>query len=95
MKSVAWKGDHPITSYYGWRTNPISGVRSFHDGVDVSMPVGTELYSLVNGKVRIAKADANGGKYIKLYLQMRKDTGVYTCLSIRLKLGILLIKDNL
>lgn len=66
MQSIAWKGDHPITSYYGWRTNPISGVRSFHDGVDVSMPIGTELYSPIDGKVRLAKTDTYGGKYIQV-----------------------------
>ena len=95
MKSIAWKGDHPITSYYGWRTNPISGVRSFHDGVDVSMPIGTELYSLVNGKVRIAKADANGGKYIQV---VSSDEKGHWCLHLseyKVKVGDIVNKGQL
>ena len=95
MKSVAWKGDHPITSYYGWRTSPITGARSFHDGVDVSMPVGTELYSLVNGKVRIAKADANGGKYIQV---VSSDGKGHWCLHLseyKVKVGDIVNKGQL
>lgn len=87
MKSVAWKGDHPITSYYGWRTNPISGVRSFHDGVDVSMPIGTELYSPVSGKIRLAKSDSYGGKYIQV---LASDGKGHWCLHLseyRVKVG--------
>ena len=95
MKSVAWKGDHPITSYYGWRTNPISGVRSFHDGVDVSMPVGTELYSLVSGKIRLAKSDSYGGKYIQV---LASDGKGHWCLHLsefKVKVGDLVQQGQL
>ena len=95
MKSVAWKGDHPITSYYGWRTNPISGVRSFHDGVDVSMPVGTELYSPVSGKIRLAKSDSYGGKYIQV---LASDGKGHWCLHLsefKVKVGDLVQQGQL
>lgn len=95
MKSVAWKGDHPITSYYGWRTNPISGVRSFHDGVDVSMPIGTELYSPVSGKIRLAKSDSYGGKYIQV---LASDGKGHWCLHLsefKVKVGDLVQQGQL
>lgn len=95
MKSVAWKGDHPITSYYGWRTNPISGARSFHDGVDVSMPVGTELYSPVSGKIRLAKSDSYGGKYIQV---LASDGKGHWCLHLsefKVKVGDLVQQGQL
>ena len=95
MKSIAWKGDHPITSYYGWRTNPISGVRSFHDGVDVSMPVGTELYSPVSGKIRLAKSDSYGGKYIQV---LASDGKGHWCLHLsefKVKVGDLVQQGQL
>ena len=95
MKSLAWKGDHPITSYYGWRTNPISGVRSFHDGVDVSMPVGTELYSPVSGKIRLAKSDSYGGKYIQV---LASDGKGHWCLHLsefKVKVGDLVQQGQL
>lgn len=95
MKSLAWKGDHPITSYYGWRTNPISGARSFHDGVDVSMPVGTELYSPVSGKIRLAKSDSYGGKYIQV---LASDGKGHWCLHLsefKVKVGDLVQQGQL
>lgn len=95
MKSVAWKGDHPITSYYGWRTDPITGARSFHDGVDVSMPIGTELYATVNGKVRLATTDSYGGKYIQI---QTSDGRGHWCLHLsefKVKAGDMVQKGNL
>lgn len=95
MKSIAWKGDHPITSYYGWRTDPITGIRSFHDGVDVSMPIGTELYATVNGKVRLATTDSYGGKYIQI---QTSDGRGHWCLHLsefKVKAGDIVQKGNL
>jgi len=95
MKSVAWKGDHPITSYYGWRTDPITGIRSFHDGVDVFMPIGTELYATVNGKVRLATTDSYGGKYIQI---QTSDGRGHWCLHLsefKVKAGDMIQKGNL
>lgn len=39
-----YKGEFEITSPYGERVHPVTGVKKFHKGIDVAMPEGTELY---------------------------------------------------
>lgn len=40
-----------ITSYYGVRTDPFYKVNKFHQGLDFSAPIGTEVFATGNGKV--------------------------------------------
>lgn len=40
-----------ISSYFGTRTDPFYKVNKFHQGIDFSAPVGTEIYSTGDGKV--------------------------------------------
>ncbi len=40
-----------LSSYYGYRTDPIYKVRKFHPGIDFSAPIGTEIYSTGDGVV--------------------------------------------
>jgi len=39
------------TSNYGWRINPVSGKRSFHEGVDWSSPAGSRVGAAHGGKI--------------------------------------------
>ena len=41
----------PITSPFGWRTHPIYGYRSLHDGIDFGAACGTPIYAPAAGKV--------------------------------------------
>jgi murein DD-endopeptidase MepM/ murein hydrolase activator NlpD len=41
----------PITSPFGWRTHPIFGYRSLHDGIDVGAACGLPLRAPADGKV--------------------------------------------
>lgn len=43
-------GGH-ISSKYGRRKAPITGASSFHNGVDISAPLGTRIYSPIDGQV--------------------------------------------
>lgn len=43
--------DGPVTSEFGWRIHPITGQRSFHDGVDIGAACGTPVASLSSGTV--------------------------------------------
>ena len=49
VMNVDWR--NKISSNYGWRIHPITGIRTFHDGVDIAVPTGTPLYSAVTGTV--------------------------------------------
>lgn len=43
-----------VTSIYGWRIHPINKNKSFHTGVDIAAPYGTNLVASANGKVIFA-----------------------------------------
>jgi murein DD-endopeptidase MepM/ murein hydrolase activator NlpD len=49
-----------VSSYYGYRVHPISGEKDFHEGVDIALPVGTEIKA--GGEGVIVEA-GNGGSY--------------------------------
>lgn len=41
----------PISSPYGWRVHPITGVRKLHTGVDIAPGCGKPIYAVNNGVV--------------------------------------------
>jgi murein DD-endopeptidase MepM/ murein hydrolase activator NlpD len=43
--------DFRVTSELGWRTDPLTGQRRFHQGVDLAAPEGTPVPAFVAGKV--------------------------------------------
>jgi murein DD-endopeptidase len=53
-----------ITSGFGERIHPVTRVRSFHNGTDVSAPIGTEVRSPIEGKVTDVYVHATGGKTV-------------------------------
>jgi murein DD-endopeptidase MepM/ murein hydrolase activator NlpD len=50
-----------IGSYFGSRMDPFYKVRKFHEGMDFSATVGTEVYATGNGTVTVAGRDVAGG----------------------------------
>lgn len=52
-------GTYFISSPYGWRTHPITGVKKYHSGIDFAAPLGTPIYATDNGTVLFA-GPANG-----------------------------------
>ncbi len=50
-----------IGSYFGTRMDPFYKVKKFHEGMDFSAPIGTEIYATGNGTVIMAGRDGNGG----------------------------------
>lgn len=56
-----------VTSYYGWRVHPVTGEKNYHKGIDIGVPVGTDILAGHDGKVIQAAFDASGyGYYIAL-----------------------------
>lgn len=63
LSSITGGKSFAITSPYGWRVHPITGVSKFHKGIDIAAPSGTPVYSLRSGTVMYTGYDANGYGY--------------------------------
>jgi len=53
-----------ITSYFGMRKDPISGVLQFHDGVDFRADTGTTVMASLDGTISVVGESWLYGKYI-------------------------------
>ena len=50
---------HSLSSYFGWRIHPISGVNKYHSGVDIPASYGSSILAADSGTVILA--GWNGG----------------------------------
>ncbi|MCK4956815.1 MAG: peptidoglycan DD-metalloendopeptidase family protein [Candidatus Cloacimonetes bacterium] len=55
-----------ISDHYGWRTHPITKIRSYHHGLDFGNKSGTAIYATADGEVKITGRKRLFGKYIQL-----------------------------
>jgi murein DD-endopeptidase MepM/ murein hydrolase activator NlpD len=53
-----------ITSYFGYRQNPVTGIYTMHDGIDISGDVGDSIVASGSGIVTYAGWNDNYGKMI-------------------------------
>jgi murein DD-endopeptidase MepM/ murein hydrolase activator NlpD len=53
-----------LSSPYGWRNDPISGVRRYHAALDLAAPTGTPIKAAMDGKVATLGFNSVYGKYI-------------------------------
>ncbi|MBC8485312.1 MAG: M23 family metallopeptidase [Bacteroidetes bacterium] len=60
IQPVSNKNLKRLSSYYGYRTDPIYKVRKFHPGIDFSAPTGTEIYATGNGVVKDVRRSRRG-----------------------------------
>jgi murein DD-endopeptidase MepM/ murein hydrolase activator NlpD len=60
-----------ISSNFGVRIHPITKERKEHNGVDIAVPIGTHLYSAVDGTVILAAYSESAGNWVKV----QTDTG--------------------
>lgn len=58
------KGKWRRTSLFGFRSDPFTGVRSFHTGLDMAMPTGSPVYASMSGKVAAVGFTNVYGNYI-------------------------------
>jgi murein DD-endopeptidase MepM/ murein hydrolase activator NlpD len=56
----------PMTSPYGWRNDPISGVRRFHGAIDMAAVIGTPVKAAIDGRVSTVGYNATYGRFIIL-----------------------------
>lgn len=58
------RGGYYISSRYGWRDNPFSGSRTFHNGIDMACPRGTAIFAALDGVVSATGYDVTYGNYV-------------------------------
>lgn len=63
-----------ISSEFGWRQDPFTGRRQHHDGIDLAVPTGTPVYSLLPGRVAYSGHDAGYGNVVVV----RHENGIET-----------------
>lgn len=54
-----------ITSYFGYRTNPVLNKEDFHNGVDIAADIGTKALAVEKGEVTVTGESQTYGKYLK------------------------------
>lgn len=68
-----------ITSQFG--KDILKGKERWHNGIDIGIPIGTPIYAVADGTVKVVKNDQNGyglyivvdhGKYGSLYAHLSK-----------------------
>ena len=70
-----------ISSEYGWRKNPVTGVNKLHAGTDFAAPGGTPIYAAASGYVQVAGWSSGGyGNYVIIYHGKMSDGNHYSTL---------------
>lgn len=55
-----------ISSYFGRRVDPINGHRSYHSGLDIAVPRGTEVHAVAEGIVTYAGVRSGYGNVVEI-----------------------------
>jgi len=53
-----------LTSIFGYRADPFTGVRTFHTGIDLAAPIGTPIKATLDGKVATTGWSNTFGNYV-------------------------------
>lgn len=83
--------DAKITSLYGERVHPVTGIKKLHKGIDISLPIGTKLYAPLSGTVYRHDDPKGYGHYLTLSSVTEAGTKV---LFLFAHLSEILIKDG-
>jgi murein DD-endopeptidase MepM/ murein hydrolase activator NlpD len=70
-----------ITSPFGWRSNPLTGVPHLHEGVDFAVPIGTPILAVKDGEVAIAGTVNGYGFTVILRHNQNSKESLYAHLS--------------
>jgi hypothetical protein len=100
---LAWPIAQPtkISSCFGPRHSPCAGCSSFHKGLDLGAPHGTELLAVANGTVASAGYESCGGNFLFIDHDGGLTSGYLHLDSVRVSVGdnvkkgdIVAISDN-
>lgn len=65
-RKFAWPARGPLSSFFGYRPDPFTGVRRFHAGIDIAVDAGTTVRAAMDGKVADVGYNGNYGNYVIL-----------------------------
>ena len=82
------------SSSYGWRIDPMLGIRSFHEGLDFSAAEGDEIKATASGIVIAAGKAPDYGNYIKIKHGGGIETRYAHASKLLVKKGDLVNKDQ-
>ncbi|MCL6642208.1 MAG: M23 family metallopeptidase [Candidatus Bipolaricaulota bacterium] len=80
----AWPVRGVISSEFGPRIHPISGEPDFHQGIDIEVPEGTDVYAACAGRVIVAGRHSGYG----LYIVLEHSTGYRTLYGHLSEIGV-------
>lgn len=63
-RSLSWPVHGPITSPFGWRSNPFGGAPDFHPGLDIGVPMHTTVRAAADGTVIMAQWYGGYGNFV-------------------------------
>ncbi len=89
LNSLIWPvSSRVITSDYGYRSDPFTGNKAFHKGVDIEVNMGTAIVAAANGKVIKSGYEKNGyGNFVVLEHSSGFVTLYAHCSSISVNVG--------
>lgn len=73
-----------LSSYYGWRKDPFTGARSFHNGLDMAAAHGNPVYAAMEGKI----VDAGWSPILGNYIGISHHSGYQTFYGHLSKIGV-------
>lgn len=76
-----------MASGYGWRVDPVYHIRRFHEGMDFSAPVGTDIFATGNGTVTYSGWKQGYGETVEIDHGFNYKTRYAHCSKCMVKVG--------
>jgi murein DD-endopeptidase MepM/ murein hydrolase activator NlpD len=81
-RPAIWPTNGRLTSNYGYRIHPFTGMRLLHEGLDIANAIWTPVYATADGLVKdvstqtyfgnVVRINHNNGEFMTLYAHMQK-----------------------
>ncbi|MGB2833292.1 MAG: M23 family metallopeptidase [Methylotenera sp.] len=75
------------SSSYGWRSDPFTGEKAFHEGLDFPAISGTPIYAAAGGIVSTSEDSTGYGKLVKIEHGSGLETRYAHCSKLLVKVG--------
>ncbi len=77
-----------ISCFYGYRVHPVTGNNDFHAGIDIAVPLNSDITAVLNGKIKETGENRIYGKYIIMSHDGGLETVYCHCNDIFVKEGM-------